>query len=131
MRFFERLTQPEIAERVGVSQSYLSRLLRRVLADLRASRLFEADRLAGRQELRDLDGVQRRSLARLSVEQKNASPCWTVSSRRRRPTYTGSAPAAWRGVGAGELRRRLGKHSVGRLDVDRSLEAPHGWPGWR
>jgi len=35
MRFFERLTQPEIAERVGVSQSYLSRLLRRVLADLR------------------------------------------------------------------------------------------------
>src|SRR5436190_23586174 len=31
MRFFEDMTQPEIAERVGVSQSYLSRVLRRTL----------------------------------------------------------------------------------------------------
>jgi RNA polymerase sigma-B factor len=36
LRFFENLTQPEIAERVGVSQSYLSRVLRRTLLDLRA-----------------------------------------------------------------------------------------------
>jgi RNA polymerase sigma-B factor len=36
MRFFEGLSQPEIAERIGVSQSYLSRVLRRILADLRA-----------------------------------------------------------------------------------------------
>lgn len=36
MRFFENLTQPEIAERVGVSQSYLSRILRKALLDLRA-----------------------------------------------------------------------------------------------
>ena len=35
MRFFENLTQPEIAERIGVSQSYLSRVLRRTLLDLR------------------------------------------------------------------------------------------------
>lgn len=35
MRFFENMTQPEIAERVGVSQSYLSRVLRRTLLDLR------------------------------------------------------------------------------------------------
>lgn len=35
MRFFENLTQPEIAARVGVSQSYLSRVLRRTLLDLR------------------------------------------------------------------------------------------------
>jgi RNA polymerase sigma-B factor len=35
MRFFEDMTQPEIAERVGVSQSYLSRVLRRTLGDLR------------------------------------------------------------------------------------------------
>ena len=35
LRFFERLGQEEIAERVGVSQSYLSRLLRRILLDLR------------------------------------------------------------------------------------------------
>jgi len=40
MRFFEALTQPEIAERVGVSQSYLSRVLRRTLLDLR-ERLLE------------------------------------------------------------------------------------------
>lgn len=36
MRFFEGRTQEEIAEQVGVSQSYLSRLLRQVLLDLRA-----------------------------------------------------------------------------------------------
>jgi RNA polymerase sigma-B factor len=35
MRFFEGLTQPEIAAKVGVSQSYLSRVLRRALEDLR------------------------------------------------------------------------------------------------
>jgi RNA polymerase sigma-B factor len=37
LRFFENRTQEEIAEEIGVSQSYLSRLLRRVLLDLRAS----------------------------------------------------------------------------------------------
>ncbi|MDZ7732617.1 MAG: SigB/SigF/SigG family RNA polymerase sigma factor [Acidimicrobiia bacterium] len=35
MRFAEGLSQPEIAERIGVSQSYLSRLLRRTLVELR------------------------------------------------------------------------------------------------
>jgi RNA polymerase sigma-B factor len=42
LRFFENLTQPEIAERVGVSQSYLSRILRRTLLDLKA-RLDDED----------------------------------------------------------------------------------------
>jgi RNA polymerase sigma-B factor len=36
MRFFENMTQPEIADKVGVSQSYLSRILRKALLDLRA-----------------------------------------------------------------------------------------------
>ena len=36
LRFFERLGQEEIAERLGVSQSYLSRLLRKILLDLRS-----------------------------------------------------------------------------------------------
>jgi RNA polymerase sigma-B factor len=36
MRFFENMSQPEIAEQVGVSQSYLSRILRKALVDLRA-----------------------------------------------------------------------------------------------
>jgi RNA polymerase sigma-B factor len=36
LRFFERLGQEEIAARLGVSQSYLSRLLHRILEDLRA-----------------------------------------------------------------------------------------------
>lgn len=35
LRFFERMGQEEIAQHVGVSQSYLSRLLRRILLDLR------------------------------------------------------------------------------------------------
>lgn len=35
LRFYENLSQEEIAERIGVSQSYLSRLLRRTLLDLR------------------------------------------------------------------------------------------------
>jgi RNA polymerase sigma-B factor len=35
LRFYENLTQPEIAERLGVSQSYLSRIIRRILVDLR------------------------------------------------------------------------------------------------
>jgi RNA polymerase sigma-B factor len=36
LRFFERLGQEEIAQRIGVSQSYLSRLLRKILLELRA-----------------------------------------------------------------------------------------------
>jgi RNA polymerase sigma-B factor len=36
LRFFENLSQPEIAERMGVSQSYLSRIIRRTLVDLRS-----------------------------------------------------------------------------------------------
>ena len=36
LRFYENLSQEEIAERIGVSQSYLSRLLRRTLLDLRS-----------------------------------------------------------------------------------------------
>lgn len=35
LRFFEGLGQEEIAQRIGVSQSYLSRMLRRILLDLR------------------------------------------------------------------------------------------------
>jgi len=35
LRFFQNCTQEEIAARIGVSQSYLSRILRRVLLDLR------------------------------------------------------------------------------------------------
>ena len=42
MRFFQDMTQPEIAERVGVSQSYLSRVLRRTLMDLRNRMTSEA-----------------------------------------------------------------------------------------
>ncbi|MET0913464.1 MAG: sigma-70 family RNA polymerase sigma factor, partial [Acidimicrobiales bacterium] len=37
LRFYDNLSQEEIAERIGVSQSYLSRLLRRTLLDLRAA----------------------------------------------------------------------------------------------
>ena len=36
LRFFESLTQTQIAERVGISQMHVSRLLARSLADLRA-----------------------------------------------------------------------------------------------
>jgi RNA polymerase sigma-B factor len=36
LRFFENRTQPEIAQQLGVSQSYLSRIIRRVLVDLRS-----------------------------------------------------------------------------------------------
>lgn len=42
MRFFESMTQPEIAERVGVSQSYLSRVLRRTLQELREQLLAQS-----------------------------------------------------------------------------------------
>lgn len=35
LRFFERLGQDEIAARIGVSQSYLSRLLKKILLELR------------------------------------------------------------------------------------------------
>ena len=46
LRFFERLGQDEIAQRIGVSQSYLSRLLRKILVDLR-SRIGELDGIVG------------------------------------------------------------------------------------
>jgi RNA polymerase sigma-B factor len=35
MRFFQNMTQPEIADEIGVSQSYLSRILRKALVELR------------------------------------------------------------------------------------------------
>lgn len=41
LRFFDRLGQEEIAQRLGVSQSYLSRMLRKILLDLRTQ--VEAD----------------------------------------------------------------------------------------
>ena len=37
MRFEEGLTQSQIAARIGISQMHVSRLLRRALAQLRAS----------------------------------------------------------------------------------------------
>jgi RNA polymerase sigma-B factor len=42
LRFFENRTQDEIADEMGISQSYLSRILRRVLLDLR-SQLIDQD----------------------------------------------------------------------------------------
>jgi len=41
LRFFANMTQSEIADRVGVSQMHVSRLLTRTLADLRARLLVE------------------------------------------------------------------------------------------
>jgi RNA polymerase sigma-B factor len=41
LRFFDELGQPEIAARLGLSQSYVSRLIRQVLSSLRAQ--LEAD----------------------------------------------------------------------------------------
>ena len=41
LRFYERLGQEDIAQRIGVSQSYLSRLLRKILLQMR-ERLEEA-----------------------------------------------------------------------------------------
>ena len=35
LRYFERLGQEEIAQRIGVSQSYLSRMIRKILGELR------------------------------------------------------------------------------------------------
>ena len=37
LRFFEELTQSQIAERLGISQMHVSRLMRRCLVDLRAT----------------------------------------------------------------------------------------------
>jgi RNA polymerase sigma-B factor len=37
LRFYEELTQSQIAERLGISQMHVSRLMRRCLVDLRAT----------------------------------------------------------------------------------------------
>lgn len=47
LRFYERLGQEEIAQRLGISQSYLSRLLRKVLEELRAGLEDDAGGRAG------------------------------------------------------------------------------------
>ena len=46
LRFFENRTQEEIADAIGVSQSYLSRILRRVLLDLREKLDTDLDDIA-------------------------------------------------------------------------------------
>lgn len=43
MRFFDRMGQDDIAQRIGVSQSYLSRMLRRILLDLRSELAGDED----------------------------------------------------------------------------------------
>jgi RNA polymerase sigma-B factor len=45
LRFFDGLTQREIAEKVGISQMHVSRLIRRSLDDMRAQ-MAESDRVA-------------------------------------------------------------------------------------
>jgi len=44
MRFFENCTQEEIAASIGVSQSYLSRILRRLLLDIRTRLLDQNEK---------------------------------------------------------------------------------------
>jgi len=43
MRFFDRMGQDDIARRIGVSQSYLSRMLRRILLNLRSELAGDED----------------------------------------------------------------------------------------
>lgn len=50
MRFFEDLGQPEIAERLGLSQSYVSRLIRRTLEAMRLELATHDDQAAGEPE---------------------------------------------------------------------------------
>ena len=56
----------------------------------------------GRDQLRDLDGVQRGALAQVVVGDEQRQPVLTVSSARIRPTKDGSWPAACSGVGTSE-----------------------------
>jgi RNA polymerase sigma-B factor len=52
LRFFEGLTQREIADRVGISQMHVSRLLRRSLDELRAQMTVTGEQPAARPALR-------------------------------------------------------------------------------
>jgi RNA polymerase sigma-B factor len=55
LRYFERLGQDEIAQRIGVSQSYLSRLLRKILLDLRSKVGDAAEDVLGSQAAKDAE----------------------------------------------------------------------------
>ena len=117
LRFSEDMTQSEIAERIGVSQMHVSRLIRQALARLRA--------VAKATETRELDRSQRGATTR-----------WSAKGGRRRGRVLPPLPAAGRvarGGGARPAAALPGRALLGAAAARlRRPGAPRWWwSAWR
>ena len=118
LRFAEDMTQSEIAERIGVSQMHVSRLIRRALARLRAvARERDVEMSTGR---RSGPATLRRSPPRSSPA--GAARGWSRGARRSRPTRR----AATRASATGRARCRASATRRARLVVVGLAPAAHG-----
>ena len=96
LRFYEGMTQSQIADRLGISQMHVSRLLTKSLRILRE----RAERQAGAEPRHPISTRQSRRCSRpiVSMSAPMASPRWPPTGQRtrqstpRRACRTGSAP---------------------------------------
>ena len=91
LRFFEGLTQSQIAQQVGISQMHVSRLIRRALEKIRDE--INAEGVA-RPEPRGVIQPFDRSARRRDLATRVGRCGWSISATRRSRSTNGASPSA-------------------------------------